>query len=127
MSVTVDQVAGQVVRLEEVITQQASTISGLATRLADAEKALGAQEDELLRVGRRGTGERDREGPAENSELADKKFFTPPILKIKSVFRDWTEEFVEYLEERMPSFQSSSSSQQRRSRSSLPWETPRRW
>ena len=51
-------------------------------------------------MGRRGTGERDREGPAENSELADKKFFTPPILKLKSVFRDWTEEFVEYLEEK---------------------------
>ena len=45
MSVTVDQVAAQVVRLEQTTAQQATTIDGLTTRLRAAERALAAQED----------------------------------------------------------------------------------
>ena len=95
--ITIAQVAAQMVQQQGLLAQQQATIQQLHDRLRLAEATVSTLQDDASRSNRRGRMDDDEGKP---KDLADKKFFTPPMLGSKSLFREWAEEFVEYLEDR---------------------------
>ena len=89
MSLNIDQVAAQLVQLNGTIQQQQGTINGLHDRLRLAEATVATLQDDANRSQRRGKMDDDDDAHGSKKQLADRKFFTPPMLTSKSLFREW--------------------------------------
>ena len=73
----------------------------LQDRLKTAELTIASQEEDIRKLDQ-GSSRRGRRSDSddENDGLAPKKFFEPPIMTKGCTYREWAEEFTEYLEEK---------------------------
>ena len=65
------------------------TISAMQLRLGEAE-------DEIRRNGARGVGSGGR-GADKEEDFVSKKFFDPEPFAAKDVWREWSEEFIDFI------------------------------
>ena len=63
-------------------------------QLADVINRLGIAERLLL------SDDKKRSDYNESKEPVDKKFFTPVELTVKTIFKEWAEDFVDFVESR---------------------------
>ena len=75
-------------QLQAQIVAMQDTMNAMQMRLAEAE-------DEIRRNGARGIGGRGHDRQEE--ELVSKKFFDPEPFTSKDVWREWSEDFVDFI------------------------------
>ena len=93
---------GQIVALNDALGQMQSTVLALQQRLEAAEEEASRSHRRGQGRGRADEGQEDVDGDdymrGKSKDLMSRKFFEPePFTKSSGAFRDWSEEFVDFI------------------------------
>ena len=87
MAATLDQTAAAVRELIESVNKLVSRVTTLESQAWTSGQGQGG-----ARAG--------RGGGQDDNDLVDRKFFTPEALSTKDIFREWAEDFTDYIASR---------------------------
>ena len=83
----------QMVNINETVSSQAAQIGRLEAKFSEMM-------DDVARGARRGVGSRERDRDEHVPDLVNKKFFNPEKLTKSLKFREWAEDFMDFISQK---------------------------